>query len=375
MSLIKIVRKGGEERLAFRSPALGDVAFDVSTPEQIESIGQALIDRLEPLLLSSTFKVPLAVASLYGLLGEDRDQQKDLLKDAYSEFLRESIGWDKTEKEKWKEIIDDEIRAAGFESAEILGDDFCLSCVERPSVCDCIPRLRMYWPPLAFGPMGHTFAVICRNTFHEQGAFHGYPEERVRDHRKAVASASKRYLLEREVVENFLNANGVPADPALLQEEREMIQEIATPASSDTDVRIKAEKILDAVIPRFIEARLERLHVLVEKLRGGEIPDVVERGDAALRQAYSVLRTATCRSDAAQDALMILATHNWKPKPVPEHLPILYYQTVARIRNKVLKRLTDGELFIFRHQQSGIDLEAFLVITPLLLEAQQQQLC
>jgi len=222
--------------------------------------------------------------------------------------------------------------------------------------------------------MGHSFAVITCNIFHEQGAFYGYSEERVRDHRKAVVSASKRYLIESEVVESFLEANGVPADPALLQQEREMILEVATPASSDTEVRIKAEKMLDVFIPHFIEARLKRLHALVEKLRGGEIPDVVERGDPAFRQAYSVLRTATCRSDAAQDALMILATHNWKPKPVPEHLPILYYQTVARIRNKVLKRLTDGELFIFRHQQSELDLEAFLVITPLLLEAQAQQL-
>jgi len=151
MSLIKIVRKGGEERLAFRSPALGDVAFEVCTPVQIESIGHALIDRLEPLLLSSNFKIPLAVASLYELLGEDKDQQKDLLTDAYEEFLKESVGWDKMEKEKWKEIIDDEIRAAGFKSAEILNCDFCLSCVETPLICDCIPRLKAYWPPVSAG--------------------------------------------------------------------------------------------------------------------------------------------------------------------------------------------------------------------------------
>ena len=120
---------------------------------------------------------------------------------------------------------------------------------------------------------------------------------------------------------------------------------------------------------------MKRLHALVEKLREGDIPTVVQNANAALYHAYCTFRTISCRSDAAQDALMILATNNWKPEPVPEYLPILYYQTIARIRNKVLKRLTEAELFIFRHQQTEIDLEAFLVTTPLLLDAQKHQKC
>jgi hypothetical protein len=372
MSLIKIVRGGGEERLAFRSPALGDVAFEVCTPVQIESIGHALIDRLEPLLQSS-FKVPLAVANLYNLLGEDRDQQKELFLQAYESFLQESILWDKPKKEKWKEVIDDEIRAAKLNSTEIFGEDFLLACVERPVVSPCIPRLKMYWPPLALGPMAHTFAVICRNIFHEHGAFHGYTDKRIQECREAVASASKRYLLELEVVETFLNAHGIQADPTILQKEQKLINEVAFPARTDADVRAKAEMLLEVFIPEYIDGRLKRLHALVEKLRVGEIPTVVLKANAALYHAYRSFRTIPYRSDAAQDALMILATNNWKPEPVPEYLPLLYYQTVARIRNKVLKRLTDAELFIFRHQQTAIDLEAFLVTTPLLLDAQKHQ--
>ena len=70
-----------------------------------------------------------------------------------------------------------------------------------------------------------------------------------------------------------------------------------------------------------------------------------------------------------------LATRNWKPKPVPEYLPILHYQTVARLRNKTLKRLSEAELIIYRHQQTIEDLEVFLVLTPLLYEAEAEGKC
>ena len=374
MHLIKITYEGDEAALKFRSPALADVAFEVCTPVQIESIGHALIDRLEP-LLGDNFKIPLAVATLYHLLGEDEATQKELWAHGYEDFLQESIDWGKTAKEMWKEAIDDAIQSAGFDSTEILGRDFQVSCPQQLVVCDCIPRLKMYWPPLALGPMAHTFSVICRNTFHEYAAFHGYPPERVEALRQARTSASKRYLLELDVIESFLAEHGIVADATLLQKERDMIGEIQTPPLIDADVQQKAQKILGEFIPQFIEARLKRLYALVEKLRDGEIPGVVQRGNEAILHAYKVLRAAKSRSGAAQDALMILATHNWKPKPVPEHLPLLYYQTVARIRNKVLKRLTEGEVFLFKHQQTAVDLEAFLISTPLFQEAQEEGRC
>jgi hypothetical protein len=84
---------------------------------------------------------------------------------------------------------------------------------------------------------------------------------------------------------------------------------------------------------------------------------------------------AKVESDAAQDAIMTLATLNWKPRPVPEFLPILYYTTVSRIRNKVLRRLTETELIIYRHQHTVCDLEVFLVVTALLYAAQDRGEC
>jgi hypothetical protein len=44
-----LVRLDDKLRLSFQSPAFADIAFDVSTPVQIKTIGSALIGRLDPL--------------------------------------------------------------------------------------------------------------------------------------------------------------------------------------------------------------------------------------------------------------------------------------------------------------------------------------
>jgi hypothetical protein len=114
----------------------------------------------------------------------------------------------------------------------------------------------------------------------------------------------------------------------------------------------------------------------IYKLRQeNDIPAVLCFSQKAIRLAYEALQAPKCRTDAAQDALMILATMNWKPKSVPEYLPILHYQTVAQIRNKTLKRLNEMEVVMFRHQQTVDDLEVFLIVTPLLYQAHEQGLC
>jgi hypothetical protein len=218
--------------------------------------------------------------------------------------------------------------------------------------------------------MGHSLSVITRNTFHEFGLFHGASNDEAGDKlRGASRSAALRYLREMDEIETFLAENGFPGSVQELQQERDMIQYMSEPATNDEDVQRKAATILDEFVPRFVNARLQRLYSLVNKLREGGIPALMQRADVAIRRAYEALRAPKCRTDAAQDALVIMATMNWKPKPVPEYLPLLHYQTVARIRNKVLKRLSEAELFIFKHQQSHLDLEAFLIVTALLAES------
>lgn len=227
--------------------------------------------------------------------------------------------------------------------------------------------------------MGHSLSVLTRNTFHEFGIFHGASSDKAAvELRHASTTAAARYLAEMSIIEGFLMEHGICANDNDLKDEREMIHYLAKPAVNSDAVQIKAATILDELVPRYINIRLERLYALVKKLRevDDEIPPLMQRSDVALRQAYEVFRGAdadTKRRDAAQDALMIMATKNWKPKKVPEHLPLLHYQTVARIRNKVLKRLNDAELFIFKHRQSDRDLEVFLVVTALLYEAQTNE--
>jgi hypothetical protein len=55
-------------------------------------------------------------------------------------------------------------------------------------------------------------------------------------------------------------------------------------------------------------------------------------------------------------------------KVTPEDLPHLLHQTVSRLRNKVFRKLTAGQLAIFRHQHTALDLEVFYVSTALLEE-------
>ena len=91
-----------------------------------------------------------------------------------------------------------------------------------------------------------------------------------------------------------------------------------------------------------------------------------------MRLAYQAITSSSNNKeygDRAQDALMIMATRNWKAQPIPESLPLYHLQTLTRIRNKVMKHLSDAELLMWKHQQSYIDLEAFLVISSLVHEA------
>jgi hypothetical protein len=215
--------------------------------------------------------------------------------------------------------------------------------------------------------MGHSLSVITRNTFHEYGIFHGaYSADDAKLLYDASLSASKRYLLQLDTVETYLTENGFPGNREVLEKERELIRFVVKPAMDAKGVQEKAEKILNEYVPRFVQQRLLRLHSLINVLHLKEIPELILRSDKAVLRAYTALRVEKDTTDATQDALVIMATMNWKPKPVPEFLPLLHYQTVARLRNKVLKRLNDAEMFMFKHQQTHIDLEAFLVVTALL---------
>jgi hypothetical protein len=155
-----------------------------------------------------------------------------------------------------------------------------------------------------------------------------------------------------------------------MEDEKMIITSISQVANNSDEVLQKAKCFIEDLIDKFVVARVDRLHKLVDKLRTEDVvPPIMASAQPAIYRAFKAIRKIRSEHDATQDALMILATSNWMPKPVPEHLPILLYHSVARLRNKTLKRLSAAELAIARHQQCDIDLEAFLIVTPVLYQA------
>jgi hypothetical protein len=228
--------------------------------------------------------------------------------------------------------------------------------------------------PIAFGPMGHTLTVLTRNIFHEMKNFRGAKEAAKSRLVRSNASACERYCKEVQAMEQLLSDYGVGIEPSVLEKEFELIMDLAHPARSPDDVQLKAVRAHNELIPDYIEPRRERLLKVIDKLMTENIcPPSVANGDPILKRAFGALQSGSCMNDSAHDALMVLAVNHWKPKRSPEYLPLLHYQTVSRIRNKVLRRLSDAELVLYRHQQGPRDLGAFLVTTPLLYQAGEKE--
>lgn len=390
MFLVKIWFDEGTEVISFQCLALGDTAFAVSTPVQIASIANALLERLGS-YQDEDFRVPFLLASLEivlnpidkGFFLEDDHSEinhvqniaTELWRKGYRMFLDASSGWDAEDVKLWKERFDDEIRDSGFglSFADIFDEDFCMQSWGQASIDHILSLTKVYTPPIAFGPMGHTLAVIGRTIFHEYGKFRGY-EERV--HHKNTCdliSSTTRYVAEICELEQLLAEHGFPADFDRLENERTIVGRIGQAAEDSEDVIRKGQWFIEDLVDKFVVDRVHRLHKLVNKLREEDIvPPIMESAQPAISRAFKAIRKRRSEQDAAQDALMILATSNWKPKQVPEHLPILLYQSVARLRNKILKRLTAAQLITAKHQQSEIDLEAFLIVTPLMFKAHER---
>jgi hypothetical protein len=373
MNLLKVDFQNDEEVLMFQCPALGDIALDVCTPVQLKSIGSALIERLEP-HLDESFVIPFVLANLHDLIGDEYKLKEELWMHGYKCFLDECKDWDPNLVTDWKEMIADEMRALGLSKTEIvMGKDSNLRCsFVKNSMSETMMLLKQYHSPIAFGPLGLTLSVITSNVYFLCGQFHGYSWEKVMKVQEYFTSGCTRYLREVDIVECFLSTHGFPGSKELLDSERHIIDDIKQPANSMHDLNHKASVLYDTFIPTHVVDRLSRIRLVVEKLSETEPPYDDQIQDETLRLAYQALTSPAkkYKCDRAQDALMILATRNWRSRPTPEPLHLYYLQTLARIRNKVMKQLSGAELIIWKHQQSYIDLEAFLVITSLLYQAE-----
>ena len=212
--------------------------------------------------------------------------------------------------------------------------------------------------------------AIARSVFHEANILGEQNLDKIHQLRMNLATACQRYRKEALAVEMLLRHYGLGVDDRDLENELALVMEFARHAENLEQVQAKASLALDHLIPRFIESRRERLLKMVEKLRQTKetLPQSVAKAEPALRKAYELYFSKPSSKEGAHEALMCLAVHHWKPKLVPEKMPLVHRQTVARIRNKVLRTLSDSDLLIFRHQQGPDDLAAFLVTAPLLYQ-------
>lgn len=114
-------KKEAQRVLSIQSPAMEDVTMDICIPDQVRTIARVLIKHLSVLQSNrQIFQLSFTLASLHCLLKETAHVQP-LWQVGYQDFLSASLEWPDRRKNKWKEIIDDEIRHFGHNPQEILG--------------------------------------------------------------------------------------------------------------------------------------------------------------------------------------------------------------------------------------------------------------
>ena len=365
----------GEEAISLLSPAMADIAFDVCTPEQIDTICMALIDRMEP-LVDTQPTVSFVMASFHHRLGSGEPIMIHFWRKGYSLLIKfaQTGAVPEFKVNMIKEAIDEEIKSCGLDTQDVLGKEFGYPLLNDISVGTDIPICKVYMGPITFGPMGQTLTVLTRNIFHEMKHFRiNKPAEKGRL-MMSFATASERYCKEVQVTESFLAEYGFGVGSVHLEEEFELIMDLAQPANCPDEVQTKAVRALNELIPRFVESRRERLLQMFKRVRQENIvPWPIKDAAPTLRKAFEALQSGCCTADSVHDALMLMAVNHWKPKRVTELLPIIQHQTLARIRNKVLIRLSPGELALLKHQQGPSDLGAFLIMTALLHKAGEKE--
>ena len=272
------------------------------------------------------------------------------------------------------ETIDTDIRKAGLDPTEVLGEDFSYKKNEDTSIGTHLPLCKVYMGPITLGIMGQSVTVLSRSIFHEMKNFRGAKASERKRLLRGYCSAAARYCKEAQVIEKFLGEYDLAANGADLEKEFELVMDISQAATTPEEVQAKGVRWLEEFIPTYVESRRSRLLQMYEKIKkDNSVPWPLKDADPTLRKSFEALQAGHCSTDAAHDALMILAVNHWKPKRVTEILPLIHYQTVARLRNKVLSRLSDAELSLLRHQQGPEDLGAFLITTALLYKAGENE--
>lgn len=163
LRMIKIDRIDNVDVIAFQSPAFADVAFDVSTPEQIKSIAVALAESLKP-FVDDNFIIPLVLAKLYIIIGQKESDSNTLWRKGFSMLKQVGNEWATGEKNKWMECIEDEISSTGHNASDILGEHFKYEKFDIEVVGKILPllKVRFFGSLLAFRFVAQS---LCLDTF------------------------------------------------------------------------------------------------------------------------------------------------------------------------------------------------------------------
>jgi hypothetical protein len=373
MCLIEVEDEHDEIVLSCQSPVLAEIAFDVSTPAQVTSIIHALINRLESYALND-FRISLVMADLEYQLNTQNARVKSLLKQGLCILAQKSQieRWSPDLINKWKLTILDEIEEAGYSAEQIFPDDCERPLIDESSVpasfCSRLLMMKEYSPPMVLGPMSRTIAVICSTTFHEFGFLSGYNHEKVEKFVSDRKSAIHRYIQQTEIIEKFFDKYAISCNEDELEAERMTVMDLLVPAENEAAVKRKVTQILDQISPSYISSRTKRMRNAVARMREEAVPDFIMHADIAIRRAYAALKGPKSGLKAVQEALMILATLNWKANRAPYYHSCLPYTTVASIRNKIFntqQRDTSSPISD-DSQEAALDFEGFLVTTALL---------
>lgn len=358
--------------ISIQIPALSDIAMEVCTPAQLESIAEALVEQLKD-SWTDNFQTALVCAGLHEIVSGDITVMHQMWRQAFFSYLCECEGWSEEYLYKWKEVIRDCIQTTGFSAKEVIGEDLSIPIPNRIAISSHVSKLKTHTPPLSLGPLGYTFSIICRNIVQELGKFNGLSANKSRQVNADIESACGRYMMQLTILEEFLQQQGHGDESGgLLESEFEMLTLFCNSAGSCEDVETKAMMVLEQMIPTNLASRRERLRAMVRSFRENrQIPQPILLAPPSLRQAYEALQMTKNRSDAAQDALMLLATSNWRPQSTMEFLPVVHQarQSIPNLRDRTLKQVSDTE-----NQQSVDDFEAFLIVTALLNQANDHEM-
>ena len=113
----------GDQAISLMNPAIGDIAFDVCTPEQIDTICMALLDRMES-MVDTLPTVPFVMATFHQRLGGNQHIMMHLYRKGYK-MMNKMAGMVSMSKFNLiLEAIDEEMKSCGLDSCEVLGKEF-----------------------------------------------------------------------------------------------------------------------------------------------------------------------------------------------------------------------------------------------------------